>query len=214
MRGEADKQGSMWVAASEGCCAACRPAATTSHTHTCAIAPPPPGRYAQLPGTVAGFIFDSAPVYPHPGAKQRVLAASEPPGLRRTLLSAFLRAADAVESVAGRRGDHRAGAFWANMQRLSWARPLMYLYSADDPLADGAAITALVEDKRRRGHDVRARCWERSAHVAHLRHHREEYTRLLLGFLQDVRLPGGGGGGGGTHVRAAAAIAAPPRSRL
>lgn len=177
-------------------------------------------RFAALPATIAGCIFDSAPVFPGPGALARVLASVEPSPLRRWALLA---------SNAAKRGVHRAlgvdGAarFWGRMQRLSWGRPLLYLYSADDPLCDAAQVSLLVQEKQRRGHDVRARCWARSEHVAHMRHHRAEYTSLLLGFLEDAAAPpqgqgSGGGAAGGLDDAALAATAEaaaqPPRSRL
>lgn len=107
----------------------------------------------------------------------------EPPGLLRSLKAAYYSAASAAERL--RWGPTRAQSFWDHMLCLSWGRPLLYLYSSDDPLAHGARISELVAEKRRRGQEVRARCWESSEHVGHLRRHRDEYTRLLLGFLED-----------------------------
>ena len=79
-------------------------------------------------------------------------------------------------------------------------------------------VSELVEYKRRCGQAVRARCWPRSEHVSHLRHHRQEYTQLLLGFLAEISLGGGGGGGGsdgaaGQHGSSALPVQ-PPRARL
>ncbi|PRW20960.1 26S proteasome regulatory subunit [Chlorella sorokiniana] len=155
--------------------------------------------FSQLPQTVGGFIFDSAPAFMYPGALQRVVHSIEPPGLLRSLTSAYYSAASAAERL--RWGPTRAESFWGHMLDLSWGRPLLYLYSEDDPLAHGARITELVAEKRRRGQDVRARCWDSSEHVGHLRRYREEYTRLLLGFLADCEAAAGSGrdvqGGGG-----------------
>lgn len=36
------------------------------------------------------------------------------------------------------------------MLRLDWGKPLLYLYSQDDPLTDADALTLLVEEKRHR----------------------------------------------------------------
>lgn len=173
-------------------------------------------------------------VSPHPtplaaGALQRVVHSIHPPGLLRSLRSAYYSAASAAERI--RPGPTRAESFWGHMLRLSWGRPLLYLYSSDDPLAHGARISELVAEKRRRGQDVRARCWESSEHVGHLRRHRGEYTRLLLGFLADCeaavagqqaqqRGSGSGGSGPAEGGREAAegemaeAAAVPPRARL
>lgn len=165
------------------------------------------------------------------GILTRVVRSIEPPGLLRGLRSAYYAATSAADRLLP--GPSRGEAFWGAMLRLSWGRPLLYLYSADDPLADGAKISELVAEKRRRGHGVRARCWGASEHVSHLRHHREEYTRLLLGLLaeasaaaaQQQARPCGGSIEAGGGSRAAAAIgsggsggsqgaALPLRSRL
>lgn len=140
-------------------------------------------RYAQLPTSIAGIIFDSAPAYTHPGMMQKVIAASEPPSMRRRLKSSYYAAMSALQPLLHPRSPPRFQQFWGNMERLSWGRPLLFLYSADDPLCDAAKVDELVAEKRRRGQDVKARKWERSGHVAHLRHHSDEYTDLLLQFL-------------------------------
>ena len=141
--------------------------------------------------------------YPLPtGALQRVVYSLEPPGLLRSLKAAYYSAASAAERL--RWGPTRSQSFWDHMLALSWGRPLLYLYSSDDPLAHGARINELVAEKQRRGQAVRARCWDSSEHVGHLRRHRGEYTRLLLGFLADCEAsigsrqepPRGGNGSG------------------
>ncbi len=241
----------------------------------CAAAPTSlPRRFAQLPQTVAGFVFDSAPAFMYPGkpgwmegihaqcwlralglkwllllthpppqgpgpppppptptplilaagALQRVVHSIEPPGLLRSLKAAYYSAATAAERL--RWGPTRAEAFWEHMQALSWGRPLLYLYSCDDLLAHGARITELVAEKRRRGQDVQARCWDCSEHVGHLRRHREEYTRLLLGHLarceasvrgssSHEQRQGGGSSGGGSSGSGGGQVAGPlPHARL
>lgn len=151
---------------------------------------------------------------------QRVIAASEAPGARRWLKQAYYGALSALQPVLDP-GPPRPTRFWANMERLGWHRPLLYLYSADDPLCDGTRVDALVAEKRRRGHDVRARRWARSGHVAHLRHHSQEYKAILLHFL--ASLPRGGGTTAGVAASIAEradgsgsrrAASGPPRARL
>jgi len=117
----------------------------------------------------------------HPGALQRVIAQTEPPSLARSAKSAYYSAATALFS-----GRQRHLAFWENMLRLGWGRPLLYLYSADDPLCDGSKVDELLQQKRAAGQRVSARRWQKSGHVMHFRHHREEYTALLLGFLAEA----------------------------
>lgn len=88
-------------------------------------------RYAALQCSVAGFVFDSAPVFVQPGGIERVIATTEPPGLRRWVRTKYFSLA---ASWVG------WGEFFEDMRRLSWGRPLLFLYSADDPLCDGAKV--------------------------------------------------------------------------
>lgn len=74
-------------------------------------------------------------------------------------------------------------------------------------------VSELVAEKRRRGHDVRARCWQNSEHVAHMRHHRREYSDLLLGFLAELQLTGEGAAEGGAPGGGSVGLPV-PRARL
>ena len=162
-----------------------------------------PCRFAHLPSTIAGFIFDSAPAYMLPGGLQRVLGAAEPPSLSRWLKMSYYE-------VTTRLRPHRYLNFWANMERVDWGKPFLFLYSQDDALCSAAKLDELVAEKRARGQDVAARRWERSEHVAHFRHHRQEYTALLLHFLGGLK--GLQGEAAAQPLAGAAASAA--RSRL
>jgi hypothetical protein len=169
---------------------------------------------------VDGFIFDSAPAYMHPYMLQRVIAASEPPSARRWLKSTYFSALSALQPVLDP-GPPRPARFWANMERLGWGRPLLYLYSVDDPLCDAARVDALVAEKRRRGHDVRARRWTRSGHVSHLRHHTQEYKAILQHFLASLQrsdpltaAAGTAERAGGSSRSSVLAPSAAPRARL
>lgn len=160
-------------------------------------------------------------MYLWPGALAKVLSSVQVSAAQRWALLATNAAKRRIERALG---TDRGAQFWGRMQRLSWGRPLLYLHSADDPLCDGAKVAELVEDKQRRGHDVRSRCWAQSEHVAHLRHHRAEYTALLLSFLSDAAAAHEGGCGGSTTgggalgdaalAATAEAAAQQPRSRL
>lgn len=107
-------------------------------------------RYSRLGGSIAAAIFDSAPVFPD--AAQRVVKTVIPPGLKRWALTRYIQASLWLQNFEG---------IYQNFARLGWGRPQLFLYSADDPLADAARIDGLVEEKRRRGQDVRARRWDR-----------------------------------------------------
>ncbi len=122
----------------------------------------------------------------HPGTLQKVISASDPPGLRRWLKSTYFSATTALGPLLS--GGDRRQTFWENMRRLDWGRPFLYLYSADDELCDGQKLGELVQQKRALRQDICARCWQQSEHVSHFRHHRQEYSALLLHFLRSLRL--------------------------
>ncbi|PRW59268.1 transmembrane 53-A-like [Chlorella sorokiniana] len=149
-------------------------------------------RYARLPDTIAALVVDSAPVTAGPSAVQNVIAASAPPGWRRWALTRYIQA-----SMRLRGPDGGMAAYWANLRRMGWGRPQLFVYSRDDPIADAIEIDKLVAEKRALGQDVRARCWKKSAHCAHLKHHTGEYTHLLFGLLEEVQ---GHSRGGGSNI--------------
>ena len=113
---------------------------------------------------------------------QRVIEETSPPGLARTLRSWGWWASVRVLPLVF--GD-RAEGYWRVWESLEWRDvPQLYLYSLDDHLCDAAKLQQLIALKRAQGHDVTARCWERSRHCTHLRLHPEEYREALLGWLQ------------------------------
>lgn len=77
----------------------------------------------------------------HPASTnvQRVLETSEPPGLSRWLRSRAYSLGHRLRALAG---ADWGPAFWSNMQRLHWDCPMLFLYSADDVLCDGAKVGA------------------------------------------------------------------------
>lgn len=113
---------------------------------------PPGRRYVRLPASVAGFVFDSAPAFMHPGALQRVIAASEPPSLRRWLKTSYYAALTRLGPLLSGGGPPRFEAFWQNMERLDWA-PCLFLYRCFDCLRwllDGWLAGAAPMSGRRR----------------------------------------------------------------
>jgi predicted alpha/beta-fold hydrolase len=63
----------------------------------------------------------------------------------------------------------------------------LYLYSADDPLCDGAKLDELVAARQQQcGPAVAAKKWQHSKHVGHLLCHTEEYTHEVLQFLRSI----------------------------
>lgn len=140
-------------------------------------------RFASLADRAAGVVFDSAPCYLHALVGARALGEGRGPLLRALAFLLFLL----VVAIMRVLSPGRPQAYWRNMVDLSiGGGKELYLYSTDDPLCDPVKLDALIEERRRRGHAVSARRWERSQHVGHLLCHPKEYIRLLRGFLDGL----------------------------
>lgn len=68
--------------------------------------------------------------------------------------------------------------FWTTSP-LSIRLPHLFLYSADDPLANAPKINELATRLGAEQH-----CWDRSGHVAHLFHHPVEYKAIVDKFVR------------------------------
>ena len=75
--------------------------------------------------------------------------------------------------------------YWQYMYDEPSRWPQMYLYSKKDEIVDYKYIDSIVEHRKSLGVKVTAQCWEDSAHVAHIRQHRESYLNLCSQFLLD-----------------------------
>ena len=69
-----------------------------------------------------------------------------------------------------------------------WLRkvPQMWLYCEDDRVADPRVIENVIECQRRNGVDLEIFKWDRSEHVKHIIHHKDEYCGLILDFMLKV----------------------------
>lgn len=61
--------------------------------------------------------------------------------------------------------------------------PQLFLYSKADRIIMAEDVEEVVSRRKARGVDVKAVCWEDSAHVAHLRRHPEIYMKTCLDFV-------------------------------
>lgn len=102
-------------------------------------------RYARLPDTIAALIVDSAPVMADPRSVASVVEASTPPGWRRWLLARYIAASARLRGV-----DGGMQAYLANLRRLGWGKPQLFLYSRDDPIARADKVGACVDCSRGR----------------------------------------------------------------
>lgn len=62
--------------------------------------------------------------------------------------------------------------------------PQMYLYSKKDEIVSSEGVDVIVAHRKKVGVDVSAHCWDDTAHVQHLRKHREAYMNLCYDFVQ------------------------------
>ena len=74
-----------------------------------------------------------------------------------------------------------------------WARHLdltgqeLFFYSKNDVYVSYKWLQEeVIPGRRRRGGRMQAVCWDRSAHVAHIKHHPEDYVRHLTDFVHRV----------------------------
>jgi pimeloyl-ACP methyl ester carboxylesterase len=142
-----------------------------------------PDHFGWLRSFAIGYIYDSSPCYMHPHMGPRVIAANQPPGLRREMTTTTLMAMTKLTPLF--QAD-RPNAYWNRMLSAGWDRPSLFLFSSDDPLCDAERLQSLIEEKQRRGQSVRWRRWEESQHCAHLKRHKDEYLECLKSFLDDL----------------------------
>lgn len=141
-------------------------------------------QYRHLAPRIAGTMFDSAPCYMHHRAGSIAIGAGRSLPIRILASLVFYLGVAIMLMIS----PFRTSTYWRNMEQLRMGRKSLYLYSQDDPLCDPVKLDELVAARRRQLGDaqVAAVKWQRSQHVAHIRHHMREYTGALFGFLQTV----------------------------
>ena len=152
-----------------------------------------------------GTVFDSGPVDFTSSAGTEFLKPSGPPGPRRALAAGLLNAAAAALDLAFLpRFERERREMWLALECSPVRGPALFLFSEDDRQVDVAAVERLIDGLRLQGREVLVQRWQRSAHVAHLRHHEAEYLAAWGRFLRAALVPEGGKGRGRT-ARAALA---------
>jgi hypothetical protein len=99
---------------------------------------------------------------------------------------------DESEELKKRR-QQRCGEFFNFVKEDTFDIPQLYLYSADDHLADYRNIRDVIQHRRANGRRIiLSKEWTESVHVAHLLKHAEDYTEAVTDFvglaLQQSRL--------------------------
>lgn len=131
--------------------------------------------------SACGFIFDSAPCYPHSNAAGSALALAL--GVRRgSVQEYFVHRANAILEATRRFtiGD-RASVFWNAMVHANFYCPELYIYSDSDRLVDVGKLNELIATRRKQGRPVHVLRLGGSSHVSILQTHPKHYTRAIRG---------------------------------
>ncbi|XP_054155761.1 transmembrane protein 53-like [Oppia nitens] len=64
----------------------------------------------------------------------------------------------------------------------------LFLYAKNDIVSSVASNEHIIDTWRRAGHNVRAKCWDRSTHVLHYRDHKTDYELELDSFIRSLKL--------------------------
>ena len=149
----------------------------------------------RLKASIKGIVFDSCPAWF--GDETSVLARAlelsteeERAEIRRRFGTGVL--GDESEELKRRR-QQRCGEFFNFVKEDTFDIPQLYLYSADDHLADYRNIRDVIQHRRANGRRIiLSKEWPESVHVAHLLKHAEDYTEAVTDFvglaLQQSRL--------------------------
>ena len=144
-----------------------------------------------------GTVFDSGPVDFTSSAGTEFLKPSGPPGPRRALAAGLLNAAAAALDLAFLpRFERERREMWLALECSPVRGPALFLFSEDDRQVDVGQVERLIDGLRLQGREVLVQRWQRSAHVAHLRHHEAEYLAAWGRFLRAALAPEGGKGRG------------------
>ena len=147
------------------------------------------GKYAAV--NIIGCIFDSLPCPLNylVGANAVVNSFEANIVVRYTVYFMFLALWPLKELWAKVwSGPSERSLYWDYMynERVKW--PSLYLYSKVDEIVDSQHIENVISNRKKLGADIAVLCWDDSAHVQHLRKHREAYIRRCLEFLDDCLL--------------------------
>jgi hypothetical protein len=77
------------------------------------------------------------------------------------------------------------------MTELDWGKPMLFMFSDDDPLCDPIKLEELIKEKIKRGQKLRAIKFDSpSEHCGHFKKHTGQYAHILRSFLNglDTRL--------------------------
>lgn len=67
-------------------------------------------------------------------------------------------------------------------------KPALFLLSQSDPIGSVAANAVVKQSYESLGIRCEWKCWEKSPHVQHFQHYKDDYTNVVYGFLQSVNM--------------------------
>ena len=145
--------------------------------------------YASI--TLRGVIFDSCPSRPRISIGLRAyMSVCNHPFLVKYFLTGCLFLWLSVVVILSQCAQYVSSTwtvtadFWSFMCKDPANCPHLYLYSVADKLIPYKDVDQMIAERRSRGVDVSAQCWDDSAHVSHFVAHRETYITACLGFLE------------------------------
>ena len=137
-----------------------------------------------------GVIFDSAPgIVSSRRAAQAMVASMQIHSIFKMLLSTFY--AFYLTLMGTFRGFLKSlgmqpsprPSVWEDIVNDPSRCPQLFLFSKADELISYKDVDECIAERQALGVDVQQMCWEDSAHVAHLRSHREAYMAECYRFL-------------------------------
>lgn len=68
--------------------------------------------------------------------------------------------------------------------------PALFVLSKNDPVGSETSNKSVRDDWERLGVQCSWKCWEKSSHVGHYHHHKDEYLEVLFNHLEMVNIAG------------------------
>ena len=134
-----------------------------------------------------GVVYDSAPGRPRLYRHIHLMYSGYQPGLITNLRMAcffvFAAIGVGIDSVCRFFGTPLRETMYDKMLYYQDNCSELYLYSKADQIILSSDVDNMIERRRMQSVDISAKRWEDSAHVQHLRIHREDYLKECYAFL-------------------------------
>ena len=132
---------------------------------------------------IKGTIFDSSPIVPNYNSpeivKQAFISAYRKRNIVVTSAGNFIKLFVYVLVTWKKELEE----VFPQLIKLNISSPQLVLFSKNDNLAPYDDILKFIQERRSHGFEVSYKLWEKSGHVAHLKHHNEEYVVRVKNFI-------------------------------